>query len=37
MFIHQTVRRNRSEFKINYLIFVPEIMIVKSDVVYKIN
>ena len=24
-------------YKINYVIFVPEIMIVKSDVVYKIN
>ena len=24
-------------YKINYVIFVPEIMSVKSDVVYKIN
>ncbi len=26
-----------AELRINYVIFVPEIMSVKSDVVYKIN
>ena len=31
------LREKSLVYKINYVIFVPEIMIVKSDVVYKIN